>query len=990
VNNEDDFEETGSFAAGSVRFLTPEIELPSAFSAESESAIEPEPEPESAVEPEDSSGTFDSFEPGASFEPEAEPSEPEAESSEPEAPAEPDVYAEREESPATESTAEPEDSFGTSDSFEPDVPAEPEVSAEPESRARPEFSDVFTKSAFFSRPTLSPEPESPAERDDFPEQENSAAAESGASAASSDLFTRPEYTARSDYSNFFTRPSFFPSSEGDGEQAKPAEEPHYSALGQSRHSGAQESVYSAPEESRYPMPGEPPRSFSGGSRYSGPKETPYSAPEEPRHPTPGEPRRSFSEGSRYSGPQGTTYTALDDLRFQTPGETRRSFGAESRYPSVTETPYSAPEEPRFTPFEESRYSGPAERRVSRPEETAIPAAPSQNGTGTAAEPAAAETPEPAVAVEPAEPVGAEAVPAEAAAGADAAGEAPAAAEGEAAEPAVTVEVPGRPAAQHPVRSTGELSVLTTPELPATTGTSLPDALWAYDAYPVLDSGPTPDDQGGLVSVGYLGAAIGRKKKVWILTTVLGVLAAAGLYHTYHATYTDTSTLLLALDPNLDTATAIQTDAVLAVDSTMAQQAMRKLGVQETVPSFLKTYAVSISTTSNNLLTFTATAGTSTAAYNEANALATTFLQYRAQVELEKESANTAAQEQQVTQTQQAISSIVEQIHTVKAEAFSTAQQSQLTRLESERTNAQTFLTQMEQTVASAEATSRSQTAGLIAGSRVLDAGIPTAKSTVKKFALTYGGGAIFGGFALGLLIVVIGAIISDRLRRRDDVAAALGAPVRVSVASGGKRSGKGGKQQREADLKRIVAHLRDCVPRDSAGAGSLVVVAVDETRFVSEAIKRLATSGAREGKRMVVADLSGGALGDLFGTKEPGIHGVDAGDARVVLVTPEPGDLAPIGPLPAPMLGTPMHGIANVHAAADQFITLVTVNPATGGAHLKSWADEGVAVVTVGESSVTKVQAAGEMVRFAGVRLTSAILLGADAKDDSLGYGTAY
>ena len=520
------------------------------------------------------------------------------------------------------------------------------------------------------------------------------------------------------------------------------------------------------------------------------------------------------------------------------------------------------------------------------------------------------------------------------------------------------------------------------------GTPLPDALWAYDAYPVVDGGPAPDDQGGLVSIGYLGAAIGRKKKVWILTTVLGVLVAAGLYHTYHPTYTDTTTLLLALDPNLDSATAIQTDAVLAVDSAMAQQAMKKLGVQETVPSFLKTYAVSISTTSNNLLTFTATAGTSTAAYNEANALATTFLQYRAQVELGKESANTAAQDEQVTQTQQAISSIVEQIHKVRAEAYSTAQQSELTRLQTEQTNAQTFLTQMEQTVASDVATSRSQTAGLIAGSRVLDTGIPAAQSTVKKFALAYGGGAIFGGLVLGLLIVVIGAVVSDRLRRRDDVAAALGAPVRVSVASGGKRFGKGGKQQEEADLKRVVAHLRDCVPSGSADAGSLVVVAVDETRFVSEAIRRLAILGAGEGKRVVVADLSGGALGDLFGTKEPGIHGVDAGGARVVLVTPERGGLAPIGPLPAPMLGTPMDGIVNVHAAADQFITLATVNPATGGAHLKSWGDEVVAVVTAGKSSVTRVQAAGEMVRFAGARLTSAVLLGADAKDDSLGYAT--
>jgi hypothetical protein len=239
---------------------------------------------------------------------------------------------------------------------------------------------------------------------------------------------------------------------------------------------------------------------------------------------------------------------------------------------------------------------------------------------------------------------------------------------------------------------------------------------------------------------------------------------------------------------------------------------------------------------------------------------------------------------------------------------------------------------------------------------------------------------------LGLLIVAIGAIVSDRLRRRDDVAAALGAPVRVSVASGGrKRSRNSG---READLNRVATHLRSAVPSSSDGAGSLVVVAVDARTFVSEAIRQMAVTAAHEGKRVVLADLSGGALGRLLGTKEPGVRPVDVGGVRVVLVIPERGDLAPVGPLHAPSLGAPMNGVPNVHAAADLFITLAAVNPATGGAHLKTWADDAVAVVTAGESSVTRVQAVGEMIRFAGVQLDSAVLLGADEKDESLGFVT--
>ena len=91
-----DFEDTGSFYAGSLRFSSPETEFPpspgsSDFSAaaeepaESAFTTEPEPAAEPAAETTDTFGTFDSFEPTASFESDAASSEPEAFSSEPEA-----------------------------------------------------------------------------------------------------------------------------------------------------------------------------------------------------------------------------------------------------------------------------------------------------------------------------------------------------------------------------------------------------------------------------------------------------------------------------------------------------------------------------------------------------------------------------------------------------------------------------------------------------------------------------------------------------------------------------------------------------------------------------------------------------------------------------------------------------------------------------------------------------------------------------------------
>jgi hypothetical protein len=70
------------------------------------------------------------------------------------------------------------------------------------------------------------------------------------------------------------------------------------------------------------------------------------------------------------------------------------------------------------------------------------------------------------------------------------------------------------------------------------------------------------------------------------------------------------------------------------------------------------------------------------------------------------------------------------------------------------------------------------------------------------------------------------------------------------------------------------------------------------------------------------------------------------------------------------------------------FVTFATVNPAVGATHLKTWGSDVVATVTAGRSSVTTVQAAGDMIRFAGAHLISVILLGTDADDHTIGYVT--
>ena len=77
--------------------------------------------------------------------------------------------------------------------------------------------------------------------------------------------------------------------------------------------------------------------------------------------------------------------------------------------------------------------------------------------------------------------------------------------------------------------------------------------------------------------------------------------------------------------------------------------------------------------------------------------------------------------------------------------------------------------------------------------------------------------------------------------------------------------------------------------------------------------------------------------------------------------------------------------LAAAYSTADVLLTLAALDPMLGAEHLATWATDVVVMVTAGKSSWTRVQAVGEMVRLAGIRTVSAVLVGADKTDESLG-----
>jgi capsular polysaccharide biosynthesis protein len=523
------------------------------------------------------------------------------------------------------------------------------------------------------------------------------------------------------------------------------------------------------------------------------------------------------------------------------------------------------------------------------------------------------------------------------------------------------------------------------------GDDLPHRLSAFEDFEDADDRPAADPATGLVSLGFIAAALRRGMRIWCALALVGLIAGAGWYAKSPPTYKATASVLLADSPNSDPAIQVLTDQTLAESTPVAAAVVRQLGLTQTPTSFAETYTITVVT--DQVLAITAQASSSQAAVQRAAAVAKQFLAFRAQYEQTQQQETDAQLEQQVTQAQQRLASVTSQISRLSSQPSTSATAAELTSLKAQKTAATTALAQVRQYVTQTLASTQTVARGLVQGSEVLNTATLVKHSSLKT-TLLYAIIGLFGGLAVGMVIVIIVAITSDRLRRRDDIAYAFGAPVRLSVGRLRKSRWIPGLPRqgatRRRDMELVVENLRNAVPGSSRGPAGLAVVAVDDTPTVARAVVTLAASIARQSRHVVLADLSAGAhAAHLLKVKGPGVTPVTTGGVRTVVVVPAADDVAPVGPLRS---RTSPDGyvqadqsLAAACADADLVLSLVTLNPAFGGEYVASWATDAVAVVTAGRSTAVRIHAAGELIRLAGMRLGSVVVLDADKSDESLG-----
>jgi hypothetical protein len=511
--------------------------------------------------------------------------------------------------------------------------------------------------------------------------------------------------------------------------------------------------------------------------------------------------------------------------------------------------------------------------------------------------------------------------------------------------------------------------------------------WSYDDFAALDEGTAGDLATGVTSGGYVRAALKRRVRTWCTAAVVGLIIGMAVYVKFPASYQAWSSVLLANSANMASGAPIADDQAMAESVPVAAAALRMLGSKEPPGNFLGAYTVTVLT--DRVLVFTTKADSSDLALKEAGALASAFLAYQAQLLNTQNDLVNSALQQQIAQAQQHVAALAKQISQVAAQSSSPSQQAELNGLRAEHAQAVSALTEFKQAVATSEASTQESNTATVKGSEVLNQATLVVQHR-KKRLLEYVGAGLVGGLALGMAIVIVGALVSDRLRRRNDIAHALGAPVGLSVGDvrqrGLRSGGRGLGLADSPQVRHIVAYLTSTVTAGNRGPATLAVIPVDDPEIPAISVVSLATSLAGRGLRVMLADLCADSpAAKLLGAAKPGIHPVTVRDARLVVLVPDPGDAPPDGPLGGGSRRVQGSNEFQAAGEADVLITLAALDPSFGGEYLASWAGGAVAMVTAGRSTATRIRAVGEMARLAGVPLTSGVLVGADKYDESLG-----
>jgi capsular polysaccharide biosynthesis protein len=498
--------------------------------------------------------------------------------------------------------------------------------------------------------------------------------------------------------------------------------------------------------------------------------------------------------------------------------------------------------------------------------------------------------------------------------------------------------------------------------------------------PDAEPQPVRRELGQFVSLHYVGKALSRRRWIWISMAIAGLLVGMSLHVIVPRKFQAESTLYMYHNPNDDPSHDMANDVALLESNAVAQLVVDEKGLKLGVPAQkFATQYLGVAVT-DNVLQITVNAPTAAEAVARDTAIDNQFLKFRASI---LQSQNTGTNNDLQTEINNYMSVVA---GLQKADAAPNVSSATLASNQAEIGNLQNLAQILGTAQQNGDVTTQSE----VAQSKVVSAATAITHSALKIFLADSGSGLI-GGLAIGLGLIVVLSVVSDRIRLRSEFAAALDAPVELSVGrfrrlrvfQKQRLRRKLGRPGRPVEL--MARYLRGVV-HTGATPKRLAIVSVEslEPSALSLAILagRLAVF---EGKRVMVTDMSPGRiLGELLGVSKPETRIVFVKGAWVPVLVSVPPEDDPTVEMPPPELDAealPGQQWSSPHVV----LVLATVDPATGASHLTQMADEAIVVATAGRSNATEIRSTSELIRSAGLKVRSAILVGTDRNDDTLG-----
>lgn len=518
-----------------------------------------------------------------------------------------------------------------------------------------------------------------------------------------------------------------------------------------------------------------------------------------------------------------------------------------------------------------------------------------------------------------------------------------------------------------------------------------DSSWHIEE-PVPDDTVTTNAPGVLVTLHFIRTALRRRWRVWAAAAAVGMLLGLVWTVAVPAQSTGTATLFLAHDPMTDPTQAMTTDVTLLDTRTLAAQVVGDLGLAVSPESFKG--SVTATPIGSNVLVITVSAPDNQAALTRSRAMVSAFLKFRTEQLRAQSNALIDGYSRRVASLQKQADRLTKQYNSLAA---SGSGRSQAADVMAEKSQVNAEIGTFQQTIQDTTL----KTNSIIAASHVLDPANVVPHGAKKRAALAMGSGMI-AGTALGMGVVLFSALTSDRLRRRDEVSAALGAPVRVSVSTLQPRRPWYKRIPRRSgnrrDVQVLVHALESLAPSRKRTShktrASRVALATLDRADVGTAdvatvvVAALAAQLTRRGLAVFLVDLSeAGHLDrvladELSRDDDKSVHG-----APPVVFRPDGIPFLARGPVGAHTGAVTDLGDQDRAAwdRADMVLTLAEVDPAIGAEHLASWTDDVVLVVAAGRSSAERLRSTAELVRSADLGLPFAMMVGADRTDESLG-----